>query len=149
MYIYKVEGAHFVQLGSVAQLVGSCSTRTGPGPRAPALSAGAVSDRHVLHPQLLGLTVQGLSDGFLYALIALGYTLVYGVLQLINFAHSEVFMSGGFAGYFVLRALIGSSTPHGASSVGLVVVGHRGGRSGRRGGRLPPRACRLPAPAAT
>ena len=69
------------------------------------------------------LTVQGLSDGFLYALIALGYTLVYGVLQLINFAHSEVFMSGGFAGYFVLRTLIGSSTPHGASSVGLVVVG--------------------------
>jgi branched-chain amino acid transport system permease protein len=69
------------------------------------------------------LTVQGLSDGFLYALIALGYTLVYGVLQLINFAHSEVFMSGGFAGYFVLRTLIGSSSPHGASSVGLVVVG--------------------------
>jgi branched-chain amino acid transport system permease protein len=69
------------------------------------------------------LTVQGLSDGFLYALIALGYTLVYGVLQLINFAHSEVFMSGGFAGYFVLKALIGSSTPHGASSVGLVFIG--------------------------
>ncbi len=69
------------------------------------------------------LTVQGLSDGFLYALIALGYTLVYGVLQLINFAHSEVFMSGGFAGYFMLRTLIGSSTPHGADSVGLVVVG--------------------------
>jgi len=69
------------------------------------------------------LTVQGLSDGFLYALIALGYTLVYGVLQLINFAHSEVFMSGGFAGYFVLRTLIGSSSPHGASSIGLVVVG--------------------------
>jgi branched-chain amino acid transport system permease protein len=69
------------------------------------------------------LTVQGLSDGFLYALIALGYTLVYGVLQLINFAHSEVFMSGGFAGYFVLRTLVGSTTPHGASSVGLVVVG--------------------------
>jgi branched-chain amino acid transport system permease protein len=69
------------------------------------------------------LTVQGLSDGCLYALIALGYTLVYGVLQLINFAHSEVFMSGGFAGYFVLRTLIGSSSPHGASSVGLVVIG--------------------------
>jgi branched-chain amino acid transport system permease protein len=69
------------------------------------------------------LTVQGLSDGCLYALIALGYTLVYGVLQLINFAHSEVFMSGGFAGYFVLRTLIGSSSPHGASSIGLVVVG--------------------------
>ncbi|HZU73187.1 MAG TPA: branched-chain amino acid ABC transporter permease [Acidimicrobiales bacterium] len=69
------------------------------------------------------LTVQGLSDGFLYALIALGYTLVYGVLQLINFAHSEVFMSGGFAGYFVLNTLIGPRPPHGAGSVGTVVAG--------------------------
>src|ERR1700691_3670587 len=69
------------------------------------------------------LIVGGLANCFLYALIALGYTLVYGVLQLINFAHSEVFMSGGFAGYFVLRTLIGSSSPHGVSSVGLVVVG--------------------------
>src|SRR5260370_4088907 len=73
------------------------------------------------------LTVQGLSDGFLYALIALGYTLVYGVLQLINFAHSEVFMSGGFAGYFVLNSLIGSRTPTGASSVEIVVLGLAGG----------------------
>src|SRR5580692_11998723 len=69
------------------------------------------------------LLVAGIANGLVYALIALGYTLVYGVLQLINFAHSEVFMSGGFAGYFVLRTLIGSSSPHGASSVGLVVVG--------------------------
>src|SRR5882724_5907301 len=53
------------------------------------------------------LTVDGLSNGFLYALIALGYTLVYGVLQLINFAHSEVFMMGGFAGMFMLRGIVG------------------------------------------
>jgi branched-chain amino acid transport system permease protein len=43
------------------------------------------------------LTVTGLSLGAIYALVALGYTLVYGVLQLINFAHSEVFMYGTFA----------------------------------------------------
>ena len=43
------------------------------------------------------LTVTGLVLGSVYALIALGYTLVYGVLQLINFAHSEVFMYGTFA----------------------------------------------------
>ena len=55
------------------------------------------------------LVVSGLADGFLYALIALGYTLVYGVLQLINFAHSEVFMSGGFASYFLLSAAIGAN----------------------------------------
>jgi len=69
------------------------------------------------------LTISGLSDGMLYALIALGYTLVYGVLQLINFAHSEVFMSGGFGGLFVVQALVGSKTPHGASSVMLVLLG--------------------------
>jgi branched-chain amino acid transport system permease protein len=73
------------------------------------------------------LVVSGLADGFLYALIALGYTLVYGVLQLINFAHSEVFMSGGFAGYFILNNLIGSKTPHGIGSVEMVVIGTVGG----------------------
>ena len=40
------------------------------------------------------------SAGAIYAVIALGYTLVYGVLQLINFAHSEVFMLGSFGGLF-------------------------------------------------
>jgi branched-chain amino acid transport system permease protein len=69
------------------------------------------------------LTISGLSDGFLYALIALGYTLVYGVLQLINFAHSEVFMSGGFGGLFVVQAVVGNKTPHGVSSVLLVLLG--------------------------
>jgi branched-chain amino acid transport system permease protein len=69
------------------------------------------------------LTVDGLSNGFLYALIALGYTLVYGVLQLINFAHSEVFMSGGFAGLFFTQYLVGSAHPSGWYSVALVVAG--------------------------
>ncbi|TML14263.1 MAG: branched-chain amino acid ABC transporter permease [Actinobacteria bacterium] len=49
------------------------------------------------------LTVQGLALGSIYALIALGYTLVYGVLRLINFAHSEVFMVG------TMGALVGST----------------------------------------
>jgi branched-chain amino acid transport system permease protein len=64
-----------------------------------------------------------LANGFLYALIALGYTLVYGVLQLINFAHSEVFMSGGFGGLFTLSWLIGNRHPHGAASAGYLVIG--------------------------
>ena len=67
--------------------------------------------------------VSGLANGCLYALIALGYTLVYGVLQLINFAHSEVFMSGGFAGYFATNAIVGNSTPSGVTSVVIVVAG--------------------------
>jgi branched-chain amino acid transport system permease protein len=72
--------------------------------------------------QFWQLTVDGLSTGSLYAVIALGYTLVYGVLQLINFAHSEVFMFGGFAGIFAVRGL----APNGSSgwtSVGLIAFG--------------------------
>src|SRR5665213_2811727 len=71
--------------------------------------------------------ILGLTRGSTYALIALGYTLVYGVLQLINFAHSEVFMSGGFAGYFIINGIVGQGQPHGAASVGLVVLGIAGG----------------------
>src|SRR5437870_7558472 len=43
----------------------------------------------------LQLTFSGLTRGSLYALVALGYTLVYGILELINFAHGDVFMLGG------------------------------------------------------
>jgi branched-chain amino acid transport system permease protein len=49
----------------------------------------------------------GLEQGSMYSLVALGYTLVYGVLQLINFAHSEVFMAGGFGSYLVVNGIIG------------------------------------------
>ena len=46
--------------------------------------------------------VNGLSLGSIYALIALGYTMVYGIVKLINFAHGDVMMMGAFAGFFVL-----------------------------------------------
>ncbi|HVA53235.1 MAG TPA: branched-chain amino acid ABC transporter permease [Acidimicrobiales bacterium] len=70
------------------------------------------------------LFVGGVANGLLYGMIAVGYTLVYGVLRLINFAHSEIFMSGGFAGYFVMRALVGSGAPPaGFASVGLIMLG--------------------------
>ena len=49
--------------------------------------------------------INGLSLGAIYALIALGYTMVYGVLRFINFAHSDVFMVGSFAGYYIGRKL--------------------------------------------
>ena len=65
----------------------------------------------------VSLVVGGLANGFLYALIALGYTLVYGVLRLINFAHSEVFMAGGFGGLFAMRAILGTSSPAGETAV--------------------------------
>jgi len=51
--------------------------------------------------------VNGLSLGSIYALIALGYTMVYGVLRLINFAHGDVYMLGAYAGYYLSRKLKG------------------------------------------
>jgi len=49
--------------------------------------------------------VNGLTLGAVYALIALGYSMVYGILQLLNFAHGDVYMIGAFVGYGVLAAL--------------------------------------------
>jgi branched-chain amino acid transport system permease protein len=49
--------------------------------------------------------ISGLTAGSVYALIALGYTMVYGVLKLLNFAHGDVYMVGAFIGWFVLNAL--------------------------------------------
>ena len=55
------------------------------------------------HPltEFLQQLINGLSLGAIYALIALGYTMVYGVLRFINFAHSDVFMVGSFVGYYI------------------------------------------------
>ena len=53
--------------------------------------------------------INGLSLGSMYALIALGYTLVYGVLRFINFAHSDVFMVGSFAGFYLGRGFSSAS----------------------------------------
>ncbi|MCL2746118.1 MAG: branched-chain amino acid ABC transporter permease [Coriobacteriia bacterium] len=56
------------------------------------------------------LLVDGLTVGALYALIALGFTMVYGILLMINFAHAEMFMTGGFIGYGVLNLLSNETT---------------------------------------
>lgn len=53
--------------------------------------------------EFLQQLINGLSVGSMYALIAIGYTLVYGVLRFINFAHSDVFMVGSFAGLYIGR----------------------------------------------
>jgi branched-chain amino acid transport system permease protein len=55
--------------------------------------------------------VNGLTLGSVYALIALGYTMVYGILKLLNFAHGEVYMIGAFIGYGVLIGLGGPTAP--------------------------------------
>ena len=68
------------------------------------------------------LAVAGITLGAIYALIALGYTLVYGVLLMINFAHGEVFMLGAFAGMFTAGALLGPDGPLVASPVVALVI---------------------------
>jgi branched-chain amino acid transport system permease protein len=64
--------------------------------------------------------VNGLTTGSLYALIALGYTMVYGVLKLLNFAHGDLFMVGAFIGYFAI-GWFGGATSLAVPAVVLVV----------------------------
>src|SRR6266508_1305858 len=61
--------------------------------------------RRVVLVTLSILIVFGVTLGSIYALIALGYSLVYGILLMINFAHGEVFMAGAFASFFVAQSL--------------------------------------------
>lgn len=67
--------------------------------------------------EFLQQLLNGVSLGAIYALIALGYTMVYGVLRFINFAHSDVFMIGAFVGYY-----IGNHVPEGTLWGGLLVL---------------------------
>lgn len=62
------------------------------------------------------LALSGLIIGGVYALIAIGYTLVYGILYMINFAHGDIMMLGAFAGYFVFEALGTIKVPNSADS---------------------------------
>jgi branched-chain amino acid transport system permease protein len=70
----------------------------------------------------ISLFIDGLVLGSIYALIALGYTLVYGILRMINFAHGEVFMSGPFAAYFVASALGKSGFLDRNPVLGLLII---------------------------
>ena len=81
---------------------------------------------------LLDYVILGLTRGSMYALIALGYTLVYGVLQLINFAHSEVFMSGAFGSYLIISMFVDDgATPPWYGVAALVLLGLLSGGTGR------------------
>ena len=96
----------------------------------PAVVAFALYDWHYFFAQLIA----GLTLGSLYALLALGYTMVYGILKLLNFAHGDVYMIGAYIGYFVLTALGGAAAPKvptgllillmfGAAMLGCAVLG--------------------------
>lgn len=49
--------------------------------------------------------INGLSLGSVYALIAIGYTMVYGIIRLINFAHGDIYMAGAFIGFYAVNSL--------------------------------------------
>ena len=95
--------------GSILALVIIGSTLT--------LIAGSYSGR-----QWFDLLVSGLALGGIYAVIALGYTLGYGILRMINFAHSEVFMSGPFTAYFLADAMGKSGFLDQNLVIGLVAI---------------------------
>ncbi|MGE5484305.1 MAG: ABC transporter permease subunit, partial [Ignavibacteriales bacterium] len=54
---------------------------------------------------LITQVINGLQLGTIYALIALGYTMVYGIIRLINFAHGDLIMVGGYVAYFCIIGL--------------------------------------------
>jgi branched-chain amino acid transport system permease protein len=62
--------------------------------------------------EFLQQLVNGITWGSVYALIALGYTMVYGILRLINFAHGDVYMLGAFFGFFAARFLNAAQNPN-------------------------------------
>ncbi|MGH3443675.1 MAG: branched-chain amino acid ABC transporter permease [Nitriliruptorales bacterium] len=72
--------------------------------------------------RLRAIVVAGISQGSVYALIALGYTMVYGVLGFINFAHGEVFMSGMMIGFFTARGLNDAGVWDGNPALALVIT---------------------------
>jgi branched-chain amino acid transport system permease protein len=83
-----------------------------------------------LHPfsqQLIQQLINGVSVGSIYALIALGYTMVYGIIRLINFAHGDIYMLGAYIGFFCTTAFHWSFFPAlvaamaGAAVIGVVI----------------------------
>lgn len=75
---------------------------------------------------LLQNLLNGIAAGSIYALIALGYTMVYGILKLINFAHGDIFMIGSFVGYYAGNAITkangGQSSPIQAALIMLLAM---------------------------
>jgi branched-chain amino acid transport system permease protein len=81
------------------------------------LSAGRLSP-----DQWRNLVIVGVAQGSLYSLIALGYTLVYGVLLMINFAHGDVFMFGAVTAFFVAEALASDGWLNANPAAGLIII---------------------------
>ena len=74
--------------------------------------------------QVLQQLINGISLGSIYALIALGYTMIYGIIKLINFAHGDIYMVGAYIGFFAITQAHLSVVP--ALLISLVVTGFLG-----------------------
>src|SRR5712692_4042129 len=72
--------------------------------------------------EFLQQLINGLASGSIYALIALGYTMVYGILRFINFAHGEVFMLGAYCGYYLAPKVTASLPGHPIASALAILV---------------------------
>jgi branched-chain amino acid transport system permease protein len=88
-----------------------------------AIAALLLTTYFAIEEQFWAQTRNGLTLGSIYAMIALGYTMVYGVLQLINFAHSEVFMIGTVVTLYAFRDWFNVTEPLGGFMLVLVIVG--------------------------
>ena len=91
--------------------------------------------------------INGLVLGSMYALVALGYTMVYGILNLINFAHGDVLMVGAMVRLSVHQACCRTTSPGLPGNVPTLCIALIIARVRLRGGRLHDRARRLPAAA--
>ena len=96
-------------------------TQIDPGPPTPQHAASVTAVKKA-RPSFLEALVAGLTQGAMIALVALGYTMVYGVLRLINFAHSEVFMIAAYLGLFALTALLGHVGPLAGVALAMLVA---------------------------
>ncbi len=72
--------------------------------------------------EFLQQVINGLSLGAIYALIALGYTMIYGVLRFINFAHGDVFMVGAYIGFFVFPKLVAVLGPGYPTAIAVLLA---------------------------
>jgi branched-chain amino acid transport system permease protein len=73
--------------------------------------------------RFLNVVIIGLTNGSVYALVALGYTLVYGILQLINFAHGDVFALGGLLSATFILDVFGVGSDSSATAIAAAVAG--------------------------
>lgn len=113
-----------------ATAVEVAAARTGPGVRVrvervlgflilAAVAVWLVANFATAPGQTSSALVAGINSGALYALIALGYTLVYGIIELINFAHGDLFMLGSVFGAFLLVRWLGFDKPGVGAVLGL------------------------------